>query len=276
MTQHKQVYTPQGGPAPARAAYLAIAAHPDDIEIMAIDGILRSRREAGASFAGIVVADGSGSPRAGAFAAVSDKEMTRIRVEEQKAAARVGGYAAVWFLAYPSAEIRKGANQALVSELESLIRALKPEVVYTHHPADKHPTHAAVCLRVISALRRIEPENQPGQVIGCEVWRGLDWLPDQNKVLMDVSDEPELQKKLLEVYRSQIEGGKNYAEAAAGRRIANATFFESHATDRAKRLCFGMDLTPLLRDPALSPRDYLLTLTREFQNEALRQLETLE
>jgi hypothetical protein len=34
------------------------------------------------------------------------------------------------------------------------------------------------------------------------------------------------------VYDSQITGGKRYDVAVAGRRIAHATFFESHATER--------------------------------------------
>ena len=36
--------------------------------------------------------------------------------------------------------------------------------------------------------------------------------------------------------------------ATLGRRAANATFFDSHATDTATQVIFGMDLTPLVTD----------------------------
>jgi hypothetical protein len=50
------------------------------------------------------------------------------------------------------------------------------------------------------------------------------------------------------VFDSQIAGGKRYDLATHGRRAANATFFESHATDAANQSIFGMDLTPLVTD----------------------------
>ena len=50
---------------------------------------------------------------------------------------------------------------------------------------------------------------------------------------------------------SQIAGGKRYDLAIAGRRLANATFHTSHATDRATALTWAMDLTPLVPDDEL-------------------------
>ena len=52
------------------------------------------------------------------------------------------------------------------------------------------------------------------------------------------------------VFDSQIAGGKRYDLATLGRRAGNATFFASHATDKANQLIFGMDLTPLITDEA--------------------------
>ena len=61
---------------------------------------------------------------------------------------------------------------------------------------------------------------------------------------MDVSGHDHLAAAMNGVFDSQIAGGKRYDLATLGRRAANATFFESHATDTATQLIFGMDLTP--------------------------------
>jgi hypothetical protein len=57
-------------------------------------------------------------------------------------------------------------------------------------------------------------------VLGCEVWRDLDWLLDSDKVALDSSAKPELAAALLKVFDSQISGGKRYDLATLGRRAA--------------------------------------------------------
>ena len=265
---NSEVYIPDGSDpadALARTTYLCIAAHQDDIEIMAVEGILRAYENPELHFTGCVVTDGHGSPRAGKFANVSDDEMALIRVEEQREAARIGKYSAQVFLGYPSSEVKKGGNQALKEDLKNLIRQTRPEVLYTHNLADKHATHVGVLMRVLEALRELEPEELPAKLIGCEVWRNLDWLSDEKKVVMDTSENKELQAQLVDVFVSQVQGGKNYTDAILGRRTANATFFASHATDKATGLSFGMDMTPLMLDEDLDPSEFVKGFLQDFQ-----------
>jgi len=73
---------------------------------------------------------------------------------------------------------------------------------------------------------------------------------------MDASANPELAAKLVAVFESQIAGGKRYDLAAMGRRLSNATFFASHATDKTNAISFAMDLTPLVHDEKLSVADF--------------------
>ena len=61
--------------------------------------------------------------------------------------------------------------------------------------------------------------------------------------------------------------GKRYDVAVAGRRTAHASFFESHATDKADALSFAMDLTPLVQDEKLDVLDYTLGFLKRFENE---------
>ena len=275
---NSEIYIPDGSDptqALARTTHLSIAAHQDDIEIMAIEGILQGFENQDVHFSGCVVTDGHGSPRAGKFADVSDDEMAQIRVEEQKEAARIGKYSAQVFLGYPSAEVKKAGNQALKEDLKTLIRQTRPEVLYTHNLADKHNTHVGVLLRLLEALRELEPEVLPKKLIGCEVWRNLDWMSDEKKVIMDASAHRELQAQLVDVFVSQVQGGKNYTDAILGRRAANATFFASHATDNATGLNFGMDMTPLLKDKDLDPIEYVKTFLKEFQESVVGVIEAM-
>ena len=156
--------------------------------------------------------------------------------------------------------------------LVALIAASRPEVIYTHNLADKHSTHIAVVCALIKALRSLPSDARPKQVIGCEGWRDLDWMPDEKKVVMDLSGNSELAKQLNGIFVSQISGGKRYDLAVQGRRQANATFLSSHSVDEATSVCFGMDLTPLIEDDTLSLADYVDGLIQEFRtdvNEAL-------
>ena len=60
--------------------------------------------------------------------------------------------------------------------------------------------------------------------------------------------------------------------ATAGRRAANATFFESHSTDKTTQLNFGMDLTPLVLDATIDISDYACGLIAKFQTEVRGKL----
>lgn len=248
----------------ARTTHLAIAAHQDDIEIMAIEGILTCFQQPKRWFSGVVVTNGAGSPRSGLYADYSDEEMQAIRVIEQKKAAQIGDYAAQILLDYPSAAVKDPAQREAASDLLQILQVTQPEVVYTHNLADKHPTHIGVALRTLEALRQLPPEQQPAKVYGCEVWRDLGWMLDEEKVLFDTSAHENLQLALLGVFDSQIAGGKRYDLATMGRRRANATYLTSHAVDVMEGVAFGMDLTPLMHNPEMDINDYVQGYIRRF------------
>ena len=265
------IYVPAGDLSPdaalARVTHLCVAAHQDDIEIMAHSGISDCLDTPGKAFGGVVVTNGAGSPRTGAYAHITDEEMQKVRREEQRTAARLGHYAIQLQLAHPSAAVKTPGNADVASDLAAIFSGCQPEVVYLHNPADKHDTHVAVLARCLTALRALPPERQPKQVLGCEVWRDLDWLVDDDKVALDSGRHPELAAELLKAFDSQISGGKRYDLAALGRRAAHATFHTSHATDRVNGITWAMDLTPLLRTPTVSLIDYTLDHVRRLQKD---------
>jgi LmbE family N-acetylglucosaminyl deacetylase len=243
----------------ARTTHLAVGAHQDDLEFMAAHGVVECFQNAARWFTGVVVTDGGGSARDFEYKDYSNEQMMAVRQLEQRKAAFVGEYSAMLQLGHPSSVVKDAAAAAVVADLVSILSEARPEVVYTHNLADKHDTHVAVALRVVAACQKLAPEARPQRVIGCEVWRDLDWLCDADKVVMPVDRHENLHAALMGVFDSQIAGGKRYDLATAGRRRAHATYFESHGTDQHSALIWGMDLTPLLSgaDPAKLVKDYI-------------------
>lgn len=248
-----------------RTTHLCICAHQDDIEIMAYHGIAECFGQKDQWFTGVVVTNGAGSPRSGIYGQHTDLEMQKVRLTEQRKAAYVGEYACQIQLGFTSAQVKNPNETKVIEDLSQVLRAARPSFVYLHNPADKHDTHIGVVLRSIAALRAVRGEVKPKKVYGCEVWRDLDWLPDDDKQALPVSARPNIAAALVGVFDSQVTGGKRYDLATAGRRLAHATYFASHGTDQESALSFAMDLTPLAEDPDLPVADYVLGLVDRFR-----------
>lgn len=272
------IFVPDGSAADAalaRTTHLCVAAHQDDIEIMAHAGITACFGRTDRFFTGVVVTNGSGSPRSGRYAAMTDAQMQAVRREEQRAAARLGKYNLQLQLAHPSADVKAPGHPGVAADLHAIFSGCTPDAVYLHQPADKHDTHIGVFLRCIEALRALPHEQRPRRVLGCEVWRDLDWLVDADKVALDASAQPELAAELLRVFDSQISGGKRYDLATLGRRAAHATFHTSHATDQAQALTWAMDLTPLVTDETLSIGEFTSAHIERLRSDVVGRIERL-
>lgn len=273
------IYVPDGTDpeaALARTTHLCISAHQDDIEIMAYHGIAQCFGHKDKGFTGVVVTNGAGSPRTGLYGNYTDREMQKVRVREQRKAAFVGEYACQLQLDYTSSQVKDSRETAVIADLENILRMAKPEIVYVHNPADKHDTHVATSLRCIAALRAVAGEVAMKKVYGCEVWRDLDWLPDEEKQALPVSARSNIAAALVGVFDSQVTGGKRYDLATTGRRQAEATYYASHGTDEETALTFAMDLTPLISDPTLSIEGYVLSFIDRFRADVERRLASLE
>ena len=270
------IYVPAGGLTPeqalARVTHLCVGAHQDDIEIMAHAGIADCLDQPGKAFGGVVVTNGAGSSRTGTYASMTDEEMQGVRREEQRAAAKMGRYAIQLQLAHPSSVVKAPGHAGVAADLAQIFNGCSPEVVYLHNPADKHDTHIAVLLRCLEVLRALPPAKRPGRVLGCEVWRDLDWMVDADKVVLDAGRHQELAVELLKVFDSQVMGGKRYDLATMGRRLAHATFFASHATDKIAGITWAMDLTALVADPTVSVEEYTLSHIRRLHDDVRERI----
>jgi LmbE family N-acetylglucosaminyl deacetylase len=265
------VYVPGGAASPAEAlasvTHLSVGAHQDDIEIMSYSGICDCLDTPGKAFGGVVVTNGAGSSRIGPYAAFTDTQMQDIRRDEQRKAADLGRYAIQIQLAHPSSAVKRPGDPGVAADLLAIFKGCRPEVVYLHQPADKHDTHIGVLARCLDALRSLPADQRPRRVLGCEVWRDLDWLVDTDKVALDSGRRPELALELLKVFDSQISGGKRYDLAAIGRRLANATYFDSHSPDKTSGITWALDLTPLMSPRALDLAGFVAAHVERLQTD---------
>lgn len=264
------IYVPDGGElgmALSRTTHIGIGAHQDDIEIMAYHGIAECFGQAKKWFSGVTCSDGAGSPRSGVYADYTDEQMQKVRRHEQRQAASLGRYSVMLQLDHASSVVKDPMNNALADDLEKILKAAQPEVVYTHNPADKHDTHVGVCAAVIQAIRRLPNNIRPKRLLGCEVWRDLDWLMDDEKVLLDVGSRESLAQALIAVFDSQIAGGKRYDLASMGRRRANATYAAAHGVDESEQVIFAMDLSPLIKDDRMDVTEYVMQRVNKFADD---------
>ncbi|WP_043582645.1 PIG-L deacetylase family protein [Geminisphaera colitermitum] len=249
----------------ARTTHLCVATHQDDIEIMAYPGIAECFGRDDRWFSGVVVTNGAGSPRTGLYGDFDDARMQSVRRHEQRKAAFVGDYSVQVQLAHPSAAVKDRGNADVHGDLVKIFETASAlEVVYLHQPADKHDTHIAVLAHSLRALRALPAEKRPKRVLGCEVWRDLDWMLDADKQVLDAGRYPNVAAALVGVFDSQISGGKRYDLATAGRRLAHATYHTSHATDAFEGITWAMDLTPLVADASLDVAAYAQAYIERF------------
>ena len=288
MNLHKpgaEVFIPDGKPvadALARCDYMGIGAHQDDLEIMAFDGIVKCFGREDHWFCGVTVTNGAGAPRADLYENYTDAMMQTVRRKEQKKAAVVGEYGAQVLLDFTSAEVKTPPAREAIGDLKQVLLAAQPKFIYTHNFADKHPTHVAVAVRTIQALRQLRAEYQPEKVYGCEVWRDLDWIwsasdddekaADPRKIAFYFDTHDNIAMSLLGIFDSQVCGGKRYDLATMGRRVANATYHQSHAVNLGDHVTYALDLTPLVEDPNLDIAAYLQEFTDAFARDVAGQI----
>jgi LmbE family N-acetylglucosaminyl deacetylase len=253
---------------------MGVGAHQDDLEIMAFHGVLACYGNSDNWFCGVTCTNGFGGPRKEGLEDLAPEAVGALRNEEQNKAADLGCYGAMVQLNYASSDVKGGDKSDVIEDLYEILCAMRPTVVYTHNPADKHDTHLGVTIATLHAIRKMPVENRPGTLYGCEVWRDLDWLHDDDKVCLDVSGNDELAAGLINCHESQITTAKRYDLATIGRRRANATYLDSHSDRPEEFVTYAMDLSSLIRDDGMSLQEFVARKLRGFEQSVMNALES--
>ncbi|MBQ2677257.1 MAG: PIG-L family deacetylase [Clostridia bacterium] len=263
-----KIYQPTNLPT-EKTTVLCIAAHQDDVEMLASFAIGDCYDSDSEFFSGVVMTDGANSPRTGDFADFSPQQMIEAREKEQMKAADIGKYCAAFMCGYTSDEIKQNSENA-INDIADIIQQTKPHTIVIHNLADKHQTHVATAICSIEAIRRstYKPEN----LYLAEVWRSLDWLCDEDKVVK-ANSRPDITLQQLCCFESQVAGGKRYDKACLGRQLANATFYQSHSVDNFEYCNYLIDGNDLLHTD-ITPEDFIKEKLDNFYKSVLKNIKT--
>lgn len=254
-----------------RTTHLCIAAHPDDVEIMAFHGINECFLSESNYFTAVIVTDGRGGERCKSYSAMSDDEFINVRKQEQIKASLIGEYNAVIFLNHSSEILKNNQHDRAIIDILNILNLSKPRYIYTHSPFDNHNTHTAVCNSLIVAAKLYENYSTIRNIYGCEVWGSLDWLPVTRKVGLDVSSNINLQRALLGVFDTQMARGKFFDEASIGKRKYNATFESALSEDRSLGLTYAIELKKTL-EPTETLQSFITNVINEFSLQVKKNL----
>ncbi|MFH0774346.1 MAG: PIG-L deacetylase family protein [bacterium] len=186
---------------------LVVAAHPDD-EVYGVGGTLARHKEAGDETFVCIVTEGCSQQ----YRDLGEKklaEITHQKKKEAKESAKILGVKEVFFLDLPDMQLDTIAHTELNGAIESCIKEVKPDILYTHHWGDVNKDHKLVFESTMVATR-------PGiswqikRVLLYETPSSTEWnapLPEAvflPNVYVDISET--LKKKLaaMKAYKSEL------------------------------------------------------------------------
>lgn len=168
---------------------LVIAAHPDDVELLAAGTLALLRREDhGIWLAHMTVGDKGGQQ--------APDELARIRGEEARRAAALLGAEAFGGV---TGDLELYRNPAHTARVRELVEEVEPDVVFTHGLLDYHPDHRVTGQLVLDVVT--EFDVQPA-VIYMDNVAGIDCAPE---LFVDITETVELKKEMLRCHESQVQ-----------------------------------------------------------------------
>jgi bacillithiol biosynthesis deacetylase BshB1 len=179
-----------------RVDILAIAAHPDDMELIC-GGTLISAHMLGRSTGILDLAAGE----------LASRGTPELRAKEAAKAAKVMGVSVRENLGLPDGGIQNTPDTR--ARVAVVIRRLQPKIVITHSLHGRHPDHPIVAQLVrdacfVAGLKKVEPKTPPHRPL--KVIHALSFREDHQKptFVVDISDAFEKKLEAIGCYESQF------------------------------------------------------------------------
>lgn len=182
---------------------VVLAPHPDD-EILGCGGSLAWHTRQGAEVSVIYMTSGEAC-----VSNLSDHALVRqIREQEASDGASVLGIDDLHYLRFKDGSLEY--NSSTIKQLTTLIRQLRPDLIYAPHAADKHPDHQCCHALAMSAIARATVRGR--QSYGGRPWEAklmlgyevLNPLAVYDHV-QDVTQFMDIKIKALQCHQSQLQ-----------------------------------------------------------------------
>lgn len=212
---------------------LAIAAHPDDVELSASGTIIKSIRQ-GKKVGILDLTKGE----------LGTRGTPELRAEEAKKASEIMGISVRENVGLPDGFLNNVKEQQMA--IIPFIRKFRPDIVLANSLADRHPDHgmgAALTAKscFLSGLRAISTKDENGQE--QEAWRPraiYHFIQDRYihpDFVVDISDEWEKKVQAIRAFSSQFYVGKDDDEPATPISTPDfMKFLESRARDYGRTI----------------------------------------
>ncbi|PYO78322.1 MAG: bacillithiol biosynthesis deacetylase BshB1 [Gemmatimonadetes bacterium] len=180
----------------ANVDVLAIAAHPDDMELICGGTLIRAHM-LGRSTGILDLAAGE----------MASRGTPELRAKEAAKAAKVMGVSVRENLGLPDGGIQNTPENR--TKVAVVIRRLQPKIVITHSIHGRHPDHPIVAQLVrdacfVAGLKKVEPKIAPHRPL--KVLHALSFREDHVKptFVVDISDAFEKKLQAIGCYESQF------------------------------------------------------------------------
>lgn len=186
---------------------LVVAAHPDD-ELLGCAGTLARHVAMGDQVHIAILAEGATSRSAARAPDAHKDELQGLAASAQKAAEIVGA-TSLHCLDLPDNRMDSVDLLDVVKRVETLVTAIDPQVIYTHHIGDVNVDHMVTQRAVFTACRPL-PGSRVETILAFETVSSTEWMPpaSSNPFLpnwfVDISDTLGRKLEALAVYDSEM------------------------------------------------------------------------
>lgn len=177
---------------------LVVAAHPDD-EVIGCGGTLIRHNNRGDEIFIIFMTNGEGS-----------RKITKIknRLKSAKKVCKYLGVKEFFFFNFPDNAMDTIPLLKIVKKLETIIKKIKPNIIYTHHYGDLNIDHKIVNQAVLTATRP-EPGNTVKNIFSFEINSSTEWNFANRSIFnptyfTDITGQIEKKKELLDIYIDEM------------------------------------------------------------------------
>lgn len=172
---------------------LVFAPHPDD-EVIGMGGTLA-----------LLAKQKSDITIAWVASDAADKSMAKIRRDEASAVAAKLGAKAI-FMNFKDSELSL-AEEGIAKSAAELIKAYKPEIIFSPFPSDHHRDHQATACAVCEGALKAGFKN--------EIWAYEIWSTMWPNTAVDIAQTAKEKAELINMHKSQV-AHVPYAEASLG------------------------------------------------------------
>lgn len=184
---------------------LVIAAHPDD-EVLGCGGAIARHAEQGDSISILILANGLTS-RVG-FDSAREQEQLRVHHERADRAGKLLGAREVNIVGFPDQKLDMVPLLEITQRIESEVRRVRPEIVFTHHGGDLNMDHVMTFRATMTATRPVAG-NFLRALYAYEIPSSTEWAFRQfspafhANVFVDIEKSLEKKIEAMQIYESE-------------------------------------------------------------------------